>query len=307
MRSVTLDDLRTRGEAGGKRLLADALARIEASPDAPDAQALLDAAWLSQTGVAIGFTGPPGVGKSTLVSALLGEVRARGLSVAILAIDPSSRRSGGALLGDRARISADPADAGVYIRSLAARDQLGGLAELAMPMTVLFRALFDVVLIETVGVGQSETEIADLADVVVFCAQPGSGDSLQFMKAGVVEIPDIAVVCKADMGEMARRAVADLKGALSLSVRSGPAPPVLLVSAPDRTGLEGLADAVTTAPEDQALRRDRQAAHWIETTLRMKFGREGLAALGTPPAIVPGVSPFAVERTAAARLRARLG
>ena len=303
---MTLDDLRSRGGAGGKRLLADALARLEASPDAPDTQALLDAAWASQGGLALGFTGPPGVGKSTLVSALLGEIRARGRTVGVLAIDPSSRRSGGALLGDRARISADPADDGVYIRSLAARDQLGGLAELAMPVTVLFRALFDVVLIETVGVGQSETEIADLADVVVFCAQPGSGDSLQFMKAGVAEIPDIAVVCKADMGDMARRAVADLKGALSLSVRSGPAPPVLLVSARDRTGLEGLADATTAAPADQDDRRARQAAHWITTTLRMKFGREGVAALGPATAIATGTSPFAVERTAAARLRARL-
>jgi LAO/AO transport system kinase len=299
---VTLADLRK----GGKRSLAEALARIEAAPDDPAIQALLDAAWSAQSGRAIGFTGPPGVGKSSLVSALLTVLRSRGLTVAVLAVDPSSRRSGGALLGDRARIHADPLDQGVFIRSVAARDQLGGLAELAMPVTVLFRALFDLVLIETVGVGQSETEIADLADRVVFCAQPGSGDSLQFMKAGVVEIPDIAVVCKADMGEMARRSVADLKGALALSVRDGAPPPVLLASARDLTGIDDLADAVSAADDDVQPRRLRQAGHWISTSLRMKFGREGLAAIGPLASTSGDTSPFALERAAAARLRARL-
>ena len=267
---------------------------------------MLDSAWASQTGRAIGFTGPPGVGKSSLVSALLAVLRRRGLSVAVLAVDPSSRRSGGALLGDRARIAADPADPGVFIRSIAARDQLGGLAELAMPVTVMFRALFDIVLIETVGVGQSETEIADLADLVVFCAQPGSGDSLQFMKAGVVEIPDLAVVCKADMGDMARRSVADLKGALALSVRDSPTPPVLLVSARDQTGIDDLADALMTPVEPGRSRRARQARHWISTYLRIKFGREGLAAIGPQPPLAGDDSPFSVERSLASHLRARL-
>ena len=224
----------------------------------------------------------------------------------MLAVDPSSRRSGGALLGDRARIAADPADTGVFIRSIAARDQLGGLAELAMPVTVLFRALFDIVLIETVGVGQSETEIADLADRVVFCAQPGSGDSLQFMKAGVVEIPDLAVVCKADMGDMARRSVADLKGALALSVRGTPPPPVLMVSARDQTGIDDLANAVTGPLDEAAPRRVRQARTWVLAALRIKFGREGVAALGPLPPLTDGESPFAIERAAAAGLRARL-
>jgi LAO/AO transport system kinase len=275
-------------------------------PDAPSVQALLDEAWRQQSGLAVGFTGPPGVGKSSLVGALLGILRQRGLRVAILAVDPSSRRSGGALLGDRARIPADPGDTGVFIRSLAARDQLGGLAELAMPIAILFRAMFDIVLIETVGVGQSETEIADLADLVVFCAQPGAGDSLQFMKAGVVEIPDIAVVCKADMGELAQRTAADLRGALALSTHAGTAPTVLRASARDHTGIEALADAITSAPSALADRRRRQEDHWVRATLRLKFGREGLAALGPDLEYPSDTSPFARERSAASVLRARL-
>ena len=138
-------------------------------------------------GLALGLTGPPGVGKSTLINALLARLRARGESVAVIAVDPSSRRSGGALLGDRTRIETDPEDAGVFVRSMAARRRLGGLADITYPAMVLMRALFDLVIVETVGVGQSETEIADCADLVVFCAQPGSGDALQFMKAGVME------------------------------------------------------------------------------------------------------------------------
>ena len=120
----------------------------------------------------IGLTGPPGVGKSTLVSALVRAWRARGRTVGVIAVDPSSRRTGGALLGDRTRIDVDPDDQGVFVRSMAARDRLGGLADLCAAATVLMRALYDVVLIETVGVGQSETEIADLADTVVFASSP---------------------------------------------------------------------------------------------------------------------------------------
>ena len=299
---MTLEILR----AGGKRAVADMLARIEASPDDPGVQALLDQAWSDGTGVAIGLTGPPGVGKSTLANRLVGAFRQRRRTVAVLAIDPSSRTSGGALLGDRARIETDPLDRGVFVRSLAARDQLGGLAELAMPITVLFRALFDIVLIETVGVGQSETEIADLADIVVFCAQPGSGDSLQFMKAGVIEIPDLAVVCKADLGDAARRAVADLKGALGLAVGRGAPPEVMSVSARDGTGAEALADRLIAWPALRPDRRRRQGQAWLHTSLRARFGREGLAALGETADLPSGTSPFKIEREASAMLRRRL-
>ena len=132
----------------------------------------------------------------------------------MLAVDPTSRRSGGALLGDRARIEADPADRRVFIRSTAAGDRLGGLAPATRAAAGALAAAFDVVVIETVGVGQSETEVADVADTVAVVVQPGSGDVLQFLKAGIMEVPDVLVVTKADLGRVATRAVADLQAAL---------------------------------------------------------------------------------------------
>ena len=191
-----LDELR----AGGKAALARCLSALETTPDDPRLTALLDRAFAAPRGCVLGLTGPPGVGKSTLANAFLARLRARGETVAVIAVDPSSRRSGGALLGDRTRIATDPGDPGAFVRSMAARSRLGGLAELTFPATVLMRALFDWVLVETVGVGQSETEIADCADLVVLCVQPGAGDALQFMKAGVMEVPDLLLVTKGDLG-----------------------------------------------------------------------------------------------------------
>jgi LAO/AO transport system kinase len=295
----------------GKRALAAALARLEADPDSPEVQVLLDEAWASQSGIAVGLTGPPGVGKSTLANALVKALRARGQSVAVAAVDPSSRASGGAILGDRARIDADPADQGVFVRSFAARDRLGGLADLAAPSTVLFRALYDWTLIETVGVGQSETEIADIADLVVFCAQPASGDALQFMKAGVMEIPDLAVVTKADMGALARRAAADLKAALALAARAGAAPKVLRCSASTGEGLEALVEGLAElaaqlrGPRLIAKRRT-QAEAWVAQSLKARFGREGYAALGERARLGWDETPFARERAAAEDLKGRL-
>ena len=152
----------------------------------------------------VGVTGPPGAGKSTLLSALVRRAGAqRGRSVAVLAVDPSSKRSGGALLGDRARIEHDPADRGVFIRSMAAGERLGGLAPATRAAAQALAAAFDVVVIETVGVGQSETEVAEAADTVAVVVQPGSGDALQFLKAGIMEVPDVLVVTKADLGVVA--------------------------------------------------------------------------------------------------------
>ena len=287
------------------------MAALESQPDDAAVQALLDAAWTAQTGIAVGLTGPPGVGKSTLASALVKQWRVAGKTVAVLAIDPSSRASGGAILGDRTRIEADPADAGIFVRSLAARDRLGGLADLAAPALVLFRALFDVVLVETVGVGQSETEVAEVVDLVIFCAQPGSGDALQFMKAGVMEIPDLAVVTKADLGAPAARAAADLGAALALAVREGEPPQVLRVSATSGEGLEALGEAVAARSERlrgpaRSRRRRAQAEAWLIQALTARFGREGYAALGDAGKLRPGESPFARERAAASELRARI-
>ena len=165
-------------------------------------------------GHVVGVTGPPGAGKSTLLSELVRAWRALGRSVAVLAVDPSSKRSGGSLLGDRARITFDPADERVFIRSTAAAARLGGLAASTRAAAWALAAAFDVVVIETVGVGQSETEIAEVADSVAVVVQPGSGDALQFLKSGIMEIPDVLVVTKSDLGDIALRARRDLHAAL---------------------------------------------------------------------------------------------
>lgn len=271
--------------AGGKALLARSLSALETSSQEAAAAHLLDEAAQAPKGVVLGLTGPPGVGKSTLTNALISRIRQRGETIAVIAVDPSSRRSGGALLGDRTRIDADPDDRGVFVRSMAARNRLGGVADLTYPAAVLMRALFDWVIVETVGVGQSETEIADCADLVVFCAQPGSGDALQFMKAGVMEVPDIVLVTKGDMGPIARRAAADVKGALSLASEGRDDALVAIVSAQSGEGLEAALDLIARQAERKAssgeLARQRvdQTATWAESHLMQVLGEVGLAAI----------------------------
>lgn len=266
--------------AGGKAALARALTALETDPGSDALVALLAAAWQAPRGIALGLTGPPGVGKSTLTSALVAELRGRGETVAVIAVDPSSRRSGGALLGDRTRIVVDPEDAGVFVRSMAARTRLGGLADQVFPAMVLMRALYDWVVVETVGVGQSETEIADCADVVVFCAQPGSGDALQFMKAGVMEVPDVVLVTKGDLGAPAQRAAAEVRRALGYGA-DGAEPAVAIVSAQAGTGLAAALELVAAAGgrAGRAARRAEQGRAWMRARLVESFGREGAAAL----------------------------
>jgi LAO/AO transport system kinase len=191
----------------------------------------------------VGVTGPPGAGKSTLLSALLHAWRAQGSSVAMLAVDPSSRRSGGSLLGDRARIDFDPADKGVLIRSTTAGDRLGWLAGATRTAAQALAAAFDVVVIETVGVGQAETEVADVADTVAVVVQPGSGDVLQFLKSGIMETPDVLVVTKADLGDIASQTRRDLGAALrSLGARETKV--VAVSSLPPTRGIDELTAAL---------------------------------------------------------------
>jgi LAO/AO transport system kinase len=235
----------------------------------------------------IGVTGPPGAGKSTLLSALLHEWRARCSTVAMLAVDPSSRRSGGSLLGDRARIEFDPADRGVFIRSTAAGERLGGLAWGTRAAAQALAAAFDVVVVETVGVGQAETEVAEVADTVVVVVQPGSGDTLQFLKSGIMEIPDVLVVTKADLGQVALNARRDLAAALRSLGRRSTA--VLAVSSlPPPTGIDQLRE--TLAQRWQELSADgggeltarrvcaRRAG--ALTDFVVEHGQRGLHALG---------------------------
>jgi LAO/AO transport system kinase len=294
--------------AGGKPALAAALARLESAPEDEATLALLDAAYAAPRAQVVGITGPPGVGKSTLIAALIALWRKEGRTVGVIAVDPSSRASGGALLGDRTRLRTDPGDAGIFVRSMAARDKLGGLAALTVSAMVLMRALFDVVLIETVGVGQSETDVAGAADTVVLCVQPGSGDSLQFMKAGIVEIPHIVVVTKSDVGAAAERARGDALAVLGLAGAGteGWEVPVLLLSALRNEGIDALAAAIDRHRQSFGARlqpvRQAQARHWLNEGLREAFGREGLRRIGEP-ALALGESPFRVLARLAARLR----
>src|SRR5947208_1804506 len=168
----------------------------------------------------VGVTGPPGAGKSSLLSVLVSRWRELGRTVAVLAVDPSSRRSGGSLLGDRARIEHDPRDHGVLIRSTAAGTRLGGLAPPTREAVQVLAPAYEVVVVETVGVGQSETDVEEVCDTVAVVVQPASGDTLQFLKAGIMEVPDVLVVTKADLGEVALRARRCLESSLRRSQRS---------------------------------------------------------------------------------------
>jgi LAO/AO transport system kinase len=229
----------------------------------------------------VGVTGPPGVGKSSLLSRLVSSWRARDRTVAVLAVDPSSTRSGGSLLGDRARIEVDPGDRGVFIRSTAAAGRLGGLAPATRAAAGALAAAFDVVVIETVGVGQSETEVADVADTVAVVVQPGSGDVLQFLKAGIMEVPDVLVVTKADLGDVATRALADLKAALRALGADDTALVAVSSAAPPR-GIDELVQALDAHREHLDLPKRRlRARRWHALgDFAAEHGERGLRALG---------------------------
>jgi LAO/AO transport system kinase len=213
--------------------------------------------------------------------------------VGIVAVDPSSRRSGGALLGDRIRVRSGARDAGVFIRSLAARERLGGLAEGARAAVTVLAAAFDRVIVETVGVGQSEGEVAHLVDTLVYVAQPGAGDLLQFMKAGILELPDVFVVNKADVGPEAERTARELEAGLGLSEtrEAGWLPPVVRVSARDGTGLEALDEALEAhgahLRQGERLRDRRRAGRdaFVLEALVARYGSFGLDAVGGAPAV----------------------
>jgi len=259
----------------------------------------------------LGLSGPPGAGKSTLLDALVRRARGRDRSVGILAVDPSSPRSGGALLGDRMRVRASAGDPGVFLRSLAARDRLGGLAESARAGVLVLSAVFDEVWIETVGVGQSEAEVAELVDTLIWVAQPGAGDLLQVMKAGALELPDVVAVNKADLGPAAERTASELAAGLALAEQHAWETPVVQLSARDGSGLDALESALARhrswlAEADRLrARRRRGRDAWVRDFLRREHGRVGLEAVGGLAAIdeklrrEPDASGFA--------LAARLG
>lgn len=235
------EELAALVRAGDRRAVARAVTWIENGD--PDAGPLVAALW-PHTGRArvIGITGPPGAGKSTLLGALARAWRTAGLTVGIVAVDPSSPFSAGAVLGDRVRLVDLDTDPGVFFRSMGSRGRLGGVAQAThLAASILDAAGFDVVLIETVGAGQSDIRIADLVDVVVLALQPGSGDSVQAIKAGVMEIPDVVCMTKADAPE-ASAFLGELR--LALSTDPERAPELVAVSAREKTGIDELRDVI---------------------------------------------------------------
>jgi LAO/AO transport system kinase len=273
-------ELGARLRAGDRAAAPAALNLLETRTARDEAAALVSAAG-DGAGHVVGVTGPPGVGKSTLLSALLREWRERALSVAVLAVDPSSKRSGGSLLGDRARIEHDPADRDVFIRSMAAGERLGGLAPATRAAAQALAVAFDVVVIETVGVGQSETDVAEAADTVAVVVQPGSGDALQFLKAGIMEVPDVLVVTKADLGASARRAEHDLRAALG-ALGAGETPVLAVSSLRPATGIDALADALAAhrAGLDLTATRTRVRRLGALADFLHEHGERGLRAVG---------------------------
>lgn len=230
---------------GDRRAVARAISRVEA--EGPAAASMVRAVHArTGRGYLVGVTGAPGVGKSTLVDRLTAVLRSRGRTVGILAVDPSSPFSGGAVLGDRVRMQAHAGDDGVFVRSMASRGRLGGLSRAtADAALVLDAAGFDVIVIETVGVGQAEVEISRAADVTLVVTMPGGGDGVQALKAGVMEIADVFVVNKADHAG-ADRAAGEIEAVLRLN-EYGPAdwrPPVLRTRATEGSGVEEVVDAV---------------------------------------------------------------
>jgi LAO/AO transport system kinase len=245
------------------------------------ATALLAEVGAAERAHLVGVTGPPGAGKSSLLSALVSAWRESGRTVAVLAVDPSSKRSGGSLLGDRARIEHDPRDDGILIRSTAAGGRLGGLAAPTRDAAFALAAAFDIVVVETVGVGQSETDVEELCDTTVVVVQPASGDTLQFLKAGIMEVPDVLVVTKADLGDVALRAERDLRAALR-ALAATDTPVVSVSSIPPPTGIDQLVAAIDAHRDgldiEVSRRRARQLAAIAEFTA--EHGERALRALG---------------------------
>ena len=289
-RAESPDDLIVRARDGEARAIGRLLSLVE---DGSPALREVMAALTPHRGHAhvVGLTGSPGVGKSTSTSALVAELRRRDLRVGVLAIDPSSPFSGGALLGDRIRMSEHATDPGVFIRSMAARGHLGGVSR-ATPqaLRVLDAAGLDVILVETVGVGQSEVEIARLADTTIVLLAPGMGDGIQAFKAGILEIGDVFAINKADRdgADQVRR---DLRSMISLGERPEGAwrPPVIKTVATQGDGAADVVDAVDQhrawAEESGELgrRRVRRARDEVEaialTALRERWGAVGEGAV----------------------------
>ena len=271
----TAADLAERLLAGDKRALARAISLVE--NDDPEGWELVREVY-PRTGRAavVGFTGPPGVGKSTLIGRLVEHARARGRQVAVLSIDPSSPFTQGALLGDRIRLTDHFLDPGVYIRSMASRGSLGGLSEATLQAALLMDASGrDDVFLETVGVGQAEVDIIDHADTIVLVLMPGSGDSIQALKAGVMEIPDVIVVNKSDH-PLTDTMVREIRGVLSLGPQKGWRVPIVKAEASRGEGVDELAERIAEHSEhieSEGTLAERRRRNLLNEVVALAAGR----------------------------------
>jgi LAO/AO transport system kinase len=286
--------------------------------DRPEAQPLLAALFPKAGGaLVVGVTGPPGAGKSTLVDKLAAHLRKQGRTIGIVCVDPTSPYSGGAILGDRIRMQSHATDPGVFIRSMATRGHLGGLAAATgHVLTILSAAGKDVILVETVGVGQDEVEIVGTADVSIVVLVPGLGDEVQALKAGIMEIADVFVVNKADR-EGKERVVAEIQSMLSLSSHDSHRPEIVETIATEDKGVERLLEAVETfraqAEKSGALVRKRreQVRQQFEAALRARL-MDAVRAKALPPAESERIVERLASReldpfTAAAAVVAKMG
>ena len=268
----------------GKTGLANALVELEQNPFNKNSLNLLTQAYKAKNGNILGITGPPGVGKSSLIKNLIKFYISKKKTIAVIAVDPSSKKTKGALLGDRIRLETDPNDKGLFIRSMAARDKLGGLASITLSSAFLFNALFDLTIIETVGVGQSETDIANIADTVLFCVQPGSGDALQFMKAGIVEIPDIIAITKSDLGEIANITKNDVINSIKIGNYSKEQDlPIVLISSKEEKNINDLINKIEESQKrNEAIKNKKKeirSIFWLEESIKEQFGLSGIEKL----------------------------
>ncbi len=262
-RGWTVERLVEGVRSGDRRALARAITLIESSDER--SYELIKQLY-PETGraYAVGVTGPPGVGKSSLISALVRHVRAQDRSVGVISVDPSSPFTRGALLGDRIRLADHFLDPEVFIRSMGTRGHLGGLAEATLQAALLLDAAGkDLVFLETVGAGQSEVEIITIADTVLLVLMPGSGDSIQALKAGIMEIPDVIAVNKRDH-PAAKTMVNEVRSILALDTDEGWRPPIVLTEALQGEGIEELWDKVEQHRrylEENELLAERRAQH----------------------------------------------
>ena len=300
---------------GDARALARGMTLVENA--APDAEALLDALYGKKPAAArVGFTGPPGAGKSTLVAEYVRLLRARDLKVGVVAVDPTSPFTGGAILGDRVRMSDHATDGKVFIRSMATRGSLGGLAARTGELCELLDAWgSEVTLIETVGVGQSELDVAETADTTVVVLTPESGDAIQTLKAGLMEIADVLVLNKADHTG-ADPMEAALRSSLAFRPKGGFKPLIVRTIATDRKGIQEMHAAIeehrawATAPEQALHLKEERARARVRHAVReglldtwaARQGLESLVDQATHQVLTGGLSPYKAARTVIERM-----